>query len=322
MKKLITAFWKSPGPKNIKEGFHLSLKGFLMGTADIIPGVSGGTIALITGIYEDLLNSIKSYNIQRIKELCSLQFEQFLIKTNTRFLFFLGSGIILAILSISRLMNFLLNVHPVPTWSLFFGLILSSIWVLGRKIQDKKISHIFSFIIGIISAYWLVGVIPLQTPEELWFIFLCGVLAICAMILPGISGAFILLILGKYEFITSTLKNPFSLDNLLIIIVFCCGALIGITSFTRVLSFFLKKYHYLTLSFLTGLMTGSLRKIWPWKKVIETAHIGHKEFIIKAENIFPGNVSWELIIAIFCMIFGALFVILLEKLANNNENKD
>ncbi|MEZ4578616.1 MAG: DUF368 domain-containing protein [Desulfobacterales bacterium] len=165
----------------------------------------------------------------------------------------------------ARLMNYLLAHHAELTWSIVFGLIAASIWVVGKQVKWSPGTG-FSFLVGAAGAFVVVNLMPATTPEDLWFVFVSGMLAICAMILPGLSGAFILLILGKYEFIIATLENPFLAKNLLIIGVFAAGCAIGLAGFARFLKLLLQKYHYPTLAFLTGLMLGSMRKIWPWKK--------------------------------------------------------
>ena len=309
------AFWSGPGPRSAPEAIRLALKGVCMGTADIIPGVSGGTIALITGIYENLLEAIKSADILMIQRVLNADFKNALAGLHLRFLLALFSGIGLAIISLARLMNYLLHNHPVEIWSLFFGLIAASIIVVGKKVE--KIAGVagLSLAGGILIAHIIVNIIPLATPEALWFIFLSGFIAICAMILPGLSGAFILLILGKYEFITATLKNPFVLDNLVVIFVFCMGCLAGLTSFTRLLNYLLSKWHNLTLAFLTGLMIGSMQKIWPWKEILDTVIIRGKEHVLASRNILPQTFDGQLVLAIVLIVIGFAAVILLERLS-------
>ena len=225
------AFFASPGPASVKKAGLLSLKGLCMGSADVIPGVSGGTIALITGIYEDLIGALKSIDATMVKKALAFDLKGALAGVHIRFLLCLFVGIAIAIISLARLMNFLLNHYPVFTWSLFFGLIAASILVVSRKVTTWSPRTGISLVVGTVVAAFIVNLMPVTTPEALWFILLCGMIAICAMILPGISGAFILLILGKYEFNTATLKNPFLPQNLMIIIIFCLGCLIGLLGF-------------------------------------------------------------------------------------------
>lgn len=312
-----TAFLESPGPRSIREAIVLMFKGICMGIADTIPGVSGGTIALITGIYEDLLAAIKSVDAKMIGRMIRLDFKAALAGFHARFVLALFLGIAAAILTFARLMSYLLYHHPVPTWSLFFGLIAASVWVVGRQVEKWTAGPGGSVTAGAVAGFLIVNLVPVATPEALWFVFLSGMIAICAMILPGISGAFILLILGKYEFIIATLKNPFLLENMAIIAVFAAGCVVGLAGFARVLKFLLVSYRALTLAFLTGLMAGTMWKIWPWKEVIETAMIGGKERILRENNILPGALDGDLFLAVGLMAAGFLAVLALERLSRN-----
>jgi putative membrane protein len=178
---------------------------------------------------------------------------------------------------------------------------------------------VISLVSGTVVAAFIVNLIPVATPEALWFILLCGIIAICAMILPGISGAFILLILGKYEFITATLKNPFLPQNLMIIIIFCLGCLIGLLSFSRLLNFLLTNFRQLTMAFLTGLMVGSLPKIWPWKEILETKIVRGKPHVIWGANIMPETMSAEVVLSLVLAIIGFIAVLMIERLARVRE---
>ncbi|MGI6394088.1 MAG: DUF368 domain-containing protein [bacterium] len=322
MKKMTLkqAVMNSPGPNSVKEGVILAAKGLFMGTADVIPGVSGGTIALIVGIYEKLLAAIKSIDFDVLKRLLKFDFTGAISQVHIRFLTVLLAGIATAIISLSRLMNYLLKFHPEPTFSLFFGLIAASIFVVGREVKWKW-EEVVSLIAGSVAAFFLVGLIPVSTPNELWFIFLSGVIGICAMILPGISGAFILLVLGKYEFITGTLKAPFSanevtgMNNLIIIAVFCFGCAAGLAGFSRFLNWLLSKWHSVTLAFLTGLMAGSMRKIWPWKGEAVVEIIRGKEHIVSQPNIIPNNFGAYFALSIFLVAIGVVVILLLDKIS-------
>ena len=309
------AFFKSPGPVSGRKAASLALKGFCMGSADVIPGVSGGTIALITGIYEDLIAALRSLDIKMARKIFSLDIKGAVADVHIRFLLTLFSGIIVAILSLAQLMNYLLHYHPVPIWSLFFGLIVASILVVGKQVTDWLGKAGICFVVGILAAAVIVNLIPIRTPEALWFIFLCGVVAICAMILPGISGAFILLILGKYEFITATLKNPFLVENIIVIFVFCLGCGVGLAGFSRVLNYLLANFHNLTLAFLTGLITGSLMKIWPWKEILETQVIRGKAHVIWGRPIMPDDFGGEFYFALALMTLGFLGILIIERWA-------
>lgn len=309
------AIFASPGPDTFRKAVSLFLKGVCMGSADVIPGVSGGTIALITGIYENLIQALRSLDMNVVRKILTLDIKGALAKVHVRFLLVLLSGILVAILSLARLMNFLLHHHPVPTWSLFFGLIAASILVVGKLVNNWFGKAGISFVAGIIAATFIVNLIPIATPEELWFIFLCGMVAICAMILPGISGAFILLILGKYEFITATLKDPFLPQNMTVLLVFSTGCLIGLVGFSRVLNYLLQKFHNLTLAFLAGLITGSMQKIWPWKEILDTQVIRGKAHVIWGHPILPETFGQEFFLSVCLAIVGFFAVLVLEWLS-------
>ena len=290
-----------------------------MGTADIVPGVSGGTIAFITGIYEALLTAISSINSRFILQILRLNFKQAIAGLHLRFLVTLVFGIALAIISTSHLMHYLLTVHPTQTWSVFFGLITASIIVVGHSINNRFASFP-TVILGILLAYGITGIIPLHTPEDPWFIFFSGMIAICAMILPGLSGSFILLILGKYAFITAALRNPFNLDNLEIILIFIAGCLIGILGFSRILRYGLVRWHDYTLAILTGIMIGSMRKVWPWKITLESQIIRGKEYVLREENVWP-LLDFEFWIALLLMGVGFVLVILLDKISRKRTER-
>jgi len=310
------AFWASPGPQSLKSAALLYLKGVCMGSADIIPGVSGGTIALIAGIYEKLLQAIKSVDTPAVRKILAFDITGALARVHLRFLLCIFFGIGTAILSLARLMNYLLHHYPVFTWSLFFGLIAASVVVVGRRVDKWRLGTGLFFIVGAGAAYFIVNLIPISTPEESWFIFFSGMLAICAMLLPGLSGAFILLILGKYEFITATLKNPFSVHNILIILIFCSGCLLGLLGFSRILDYLIHKYHGPTFAFLTGLMAGCMQKIWPWKQVLAVRIINGHEHILWGGNTLPAVVDIQVVSAAGLAILGFMAVTVLEKLSD------
>lgn len=305
------AWMTSPGPKTFTEHAYLFFKGVGMGTADIVPGVSGGTIAFITGIYEALLTAITSINSRLVLQVLRLNLKQALAGLHLRFLVTLVCGIALAVISTSHLMHYLLTEHAVQTWSVFFGLITASILVVAHSI-NKRFTTFPALILGAILAYGITGLIPLYTPEEPWFIFFSGMIAICAMILPGLSGSFILLILGKYAFITAALRNPFNPDNLEIILIFITGCLVGILGFSRILRYGLARWHDYTLALLTGIMLGSMRKVWPWKITLESQIIRGKEHVLREENVWP-LLDFEFGIALLLMLTGFTLVMLLDK---------
>ncbi len=287
-----------------------------MGAADVVPGVSGGTIAFITGIYEELIESIKSVNLSLIKLLLQFKLKDFWKAVNGNFLLSLVLGIAISVLSIAKLIKYLLEQHPILIWSFFFGLIVASAIVIAKKITEWKIRSIIAMIVGIGIAYMITEVTPAETTNAYWFLFLSGALAICAMILPGISGAFILLLLGKYEFVLNALSS-FKLD---VIAVFGCGAVVGLLSFSNLLSWLLKKYHNMTIALLSGFMIGSLNKVWPWKETASTFIDRHGlEKPLNTNNILPQtfeNISGQdanLMYAIGLAILGFMVIIIMDK---------
>ena len=310
-------FLSTKGPGSIGEAAILFIKGVFMGAANMIPGVSGGTIALITGIYQELLEAIRSFDLETIRFLRRLDLKQAMATIHLRFLLALCCGVGVAILSLAHVMNYIFNNFPVYTWSLFFGLILASITVMAIKTNRWLGSGGLSFILGTAFSYLFVGMIPVSTPESWWFILFAGVITICTMILPGLSGAFLLLIIGKYEFITAALKNPFELQNFITISIFGVGCLIGIIAFARVLTVLLNKYENTTMAALTGIMCGSLRKVWPWKEALETKSLGGKVMDIAERNILPSRIDSGFFIAILLIIVGFVIVLLLEKTASS-----
>lgn len=295
--------------RNLKDYGLLLLKGMGMGAADVVPGVSGGTIAFIVGIYEELIDSIKSINGASLKLLFTGKIAAFWKAINANFLLAIVAGIGISIFSLAKLITWLLVTHPILVWAFFFGLVLASTWFVSKDIKQWNWKSILSFIIGAIIAYYITVATPAETPTNLFFIFLCGAIAICAMILPGLSGSFILVLLGKYFYIMEAVKTL----NILVMLVFICGAAIGITSFSRVLSYALRRFHDTTIAVLAGFMLGSLNKVWPWKETIETYTDSHGVIkpLVEA-NILPDQLLWE---AVGLMIFGFAIVYFLEKLS-------
>ncbi|MGL1885061.1 MAG: DUF368 domain-containing protein [Reichenbachiella sp.] len=314
--------------KSLKESLLLFFKGVGMGSADIIPGVSGGTIALITGIYGELLDSINSFDFNALKLLATFKLKDFWNHINGSFLFPLFAGIGLSVVTLAKVLSFVLENHPIQIWSFFFGLIIISSISVAKEIKNWNVLTIVSGLVGVGIAYGITVVTPASTPNELWFIFLCGSLAICAMILPGISGSFILLLLGQYSFVLNALKE----FNLLVIIVFMAGCVTGLLSFSRLISWFLNKFHGYAIALLAGFMIGSLNKIWPWKKAELFRMNSHGEQVPLFErNLLPteyfdatGNPPM-IIQAILFMAFGFMIVVILEKVAlminSSKENK-
>lgn len=303
----------------VKQKGLLFLKGMAMGAADVVPGVSGGTIAFITGIYETLLNSIKAVDLTTLKLLFTGKFKAFWTAINGNFLITLIAGIFTSVLVFARLVLYLLENEPVLIWSFFFGLIIASTVLVIRTIKKWKVGVVISFILGIVIAYLITAAAPTETSNSVLFVFFSGAIAICAMILPGISGSFILLLLGKYQYILGAIKS----FNLVVIGAFGAGCVIGIIAFAKVLSFLLKKYHDLTIAILSGFMLGSLNKVWPWKQVLETYTNSKGELKpLFEKNVSPqtfealtGN-SAQLLPAIGLMLFGLGFVLAIDYFAN------
>ncbi|MEG1794241.1 MAG: DUF368 domain-containing protein [Rikenellaceae bacterium] len=284
--------------RTIKDYFMVTLKGVAMGAADVVPGVSGGTIAFITDIYEELLASIKSVDLEAAKMLFSFRFKELWKKVNGNFLCSLLLGIGISILSLAKLITTLLETHPIFIWAFFFGLVLASTLFVSQRVKKWDVWRWLFFALGIAIAYYITIATPTETSNSLWFIFLCGMIAICAMILPGISGSFILLLLGKYEYVMGALITA----NIPVIVVFATGAVIGIVSFSHLLTFLLKRYHDTTISILAGFMLGSLNKVWPWKEITLDVE----------KNILPTEFIWE---GIVLMAVGFLLVYIIEKLS-------
>ncbi|MEE9463412.1 MAG: DUF368 domain-containing protein [Bacteroidales bacterium] len=290
----------------------LVLKGMGMGAADVVPGVSGGTIAFITGIYEELINSIKNINFRTISTLWKEGLPAFWKAVNGNFLLSIVAGILISVLSLARILEYLLVNHPVLIWSFFFGLIIGSAIFVARSIEKWNIGTFISLLAGIAIAWIITSFTPAETSEAYWFIFLAGALAICAMILPGISGSFILLLLGKYQFVLSALNE----GRISVIAVLLTGALTGIIAFSHLLSWLLEKFHHLTIALLAGFMIGSLNKIWPWKVTVETYIDSHGEIQpLLQDNVLPGRfisetgtdpqILWAVVLALagFLLIF-------------------
>lgn len=305
--------------KNSKKYPLLFLKGIAMGAADVVPGVSGGTIAFITGIYEELLGSIAKIDLDALKLLTKFKIKAFWERINGTFLIVLVSGILFSIFSLARLVTYLLEHHPIPIWSFFFGLIVISSFLVIKEIREWNWKVVLSLLLGIIIAFYITIATPTQTSNELWFIFVSGAIAICAMILPGISGSFILLLLGKYVYIFTAIKEL----NIIVILVFGLGCIAGILTFSRTVSWLLKRYYNVVIGLLAGFMIGSLNKIWPWK--IPTSYRMNSEGLqvpLTEANVTPtqflemtGQDPHVLYAILFAMV-GIVLVIVIEKLGS------
>jgi putative membrane protein len=293
-----------------------------MGAADVVPGVSGGTIAFITGIYEELINSIKSVNLHALKLFFSFRLAAFWKAINGNFLISVLLGIGISIFSLAKGLEYLLHHYPILVWSFFFGLIVASAIYIARTIKKWDTGTAVAGITGIVVAYFITVISPAEANTTWLFIFISGSIAICAMILPGISGSFILVLLGMYKFILSAVGDL----NIPVLLVFIAGAAIGIIAFSNLLSWLLRKFHHLTIAILAGFMVGSLNKIWPWKQVTDTFIDRHGEVRALAEkNIMPGtyenvtgNEAW-LLGAILLAIVGFALIFVVEGLTKQKK---
>ncbi|MGM0634919.1 MAG: DUF368 domain-containing protein [Bacteroidota bacterium] len=305
--------------KKIQFQFITSLKGLAMGAADVVPGVSGGTIAFITGIYEELINSISSVDIKLLKRWKKEGFFSVWKTLNGNFLASLFIGILVSIFTLMRLTNFLIEEHPIYIWSFFFGLVVASVLYVAKQIKSWKTSTILALIIGAIVAYGITLLTPSSGSTSLLFLFFSGSLAICAMILPGISGAFILVLLGAYKTVSEAVSN-FDLKTIAVVGL---GAVVGLLSFSKLLKWLLKRYENTTLAILTGFIAGSLNKIWPWKKVTDKEIVGDKEIILKEVPISPLDFDGEPFLwqAILMAILGFVLILILERLGNQKTDK-
>jgi len=287
----------------------IAARGFAMGTADIIPGVSGGTMAFILGIYEELLDAIHAVNLTFVRRLLSGQWRAAFADFPWKFLLALLSGIGAAILSLSQVLHWALENEPQFVWAFFFGLVGASILVVRRRVRVWNMLNLTAAVLSAVGAYILVGLTPAETPHTSLLLFLSGALAICAMILPGISGAFILVLLGKYRYILGAVKS----FDLLPLILVAAGAVVGLLAFVRVLRWMLNKNHDLMVAILTGFMLGSLRKVWPWKIIEPTGAM------VREINILPAAWNGGVILAVLLMIVGVIVVLIIEHLANRRE---
>jgi putative membrane protein len=301
----------------------VAARGMLMGAADAVPGVSGGTIAFITGIYEELIYSLKQCGVSALRMLFQEGIKATWQHINGGFLLALFSGIIISILTISGVVLYLLENHPILLWSFFFGLILAAVWSVIRHIEKWEMGIIVTFLIGTVCAFFITTISPTTIETSPLIVFLSGMIAICAMILPGISGSFILLLLGMYAPMLTAVKEL----QLVTLCIFASGCVAGLLSFSHVLSWMFQHYKTMTLALLGGFMLGSLNKIWPWKQTIETVIDRHgKEIPLVQNNILPHTFEtlhsqpaymWY---AILLMIFGMGMVIALEKIGQKQAN--
>lgn len=305
--------------RTIKEYVVIGLKGIAMGAADVVPGVSGGTIAFISGIYEELLGSISNVNVSLLKTLKKEGIKAAWKQVNGNFLLSLFIGIFISILSLAKTIKYLLESEPILLWSFFFGLVLASIFYIAKQITKWNFVAIIALVIGAFLAYFITTLNPLVTESSsLLFMFIAGAIAICAMILPGISGAFILVLLGAYQPILTAVNDR----DIKTITAVGLGAIVGLLSFSKVLKWLFANYKNYTLAALTGFIIGSLNKIWPWKETLSWRTNSHGiEVPFNEQSVSPFSFDGDpqLLIAIVLAVVGFLLILLMEKLAVNKQ---
>lgn len=303
--------------KNLNKYIRLFTTGFAMGTADLIPGVSGGTIAFLSGIYEELIYSIKLLSGEFLKLVYKRKFNEALKIIPFSFLVPLAFGLFTAVFVFAQVLTFLFSEYAQFVWSFFFGLVLASTFVILKKVMKWDLSDRASFVLSALVTFIVVGMIPIETPNTIPFMFLSGAIAICAMIMPGISGSFILLLLGKYQQLLQAVTER----DFLTLGVFMLGAIVGLAIFARVLSWLFKNHHDISIAILAGVMLGSVRKLWPWQETIATRINSHGEEVpIVVKNVIPTSLDLTTILTIAIAVIGAFIVLLMYRLQLTKEH--
>ena len=309
----------------MKEYLIYILKGLGVGIANIIPGVSGGTIALITGIFIRLINAIKSFNLQAARLLFRGEWKEFAKQTDFWFLVSIFTGVAIAIVLLARIFGFLFDNYPVYIWAYFFGLVLASVYFVGKRVDHWTVGVIVFFIIGTAIAVVITFFNPAHENSHPLYLFLCGVVAVCSMILPGLSGSFILILMGNYQLVAIDAINNRDFGILLPVAL---GAVIGLVAFSHILSWVFKNYKDQTIALLTGFILGSLNILWPWKNPVYLTNqagefiMKHGEKVIaRYESILPPTMNTEVWIAIVIMVFGILSIVALELTAMKEETE-
>lgn len=297
----------------------LLLKGMAMGAANVIPGVSGGTIALITGIFEELIDAIKSFDTKALKLLKEKKFKELVNHIHLWFLLAVFGGIAISIITFAKLFGYLFENYPVYLWSFFFGLILASVYYVGKTVNRINLTSISFFVVGTAIAVGITLFNPAMQNDAWWYLLICGVVAMISMILPGLSGSFVLILLGNYQLVMIDAVNNLDLAILLPVAI---GAGIGLLAFSRLLSWIFKNYHDQTLAVLTGFILGSLSTLWPWKHIEYLKNTDgsvifkHGKPIVSAyHKFFPTEMSSEVVWALVFMVLGILSIVLVEFLA-------
>ena len=299
-------------PRSLRDYLRLVLTGFAMGASDIVPGVSGGTMAFVLGVYTDLVDAIKSFNLEALRLLFARRVADLLAHVSFRFLLSLGVGLALAIVTLSGYLSALMDdpAGRVLLFAFFFGLVLASIMSVGAKVRWHAQSAL-SLAIGVVVAFIIVNAVPADADHSTPTLFVCGMIAITAMILPGISGSFMLLIMGQYDYVLSAVSQR----DLPPIIAVGCGAVVGIIAFSRVLSYLLSHHYRMTVALLVGFMTGSLWKIFPWRNCLDSDLDRHGDFRCLADTpVAPDPSADGFALAMILMIIGFVLVNFLDHL--------
>ncbi|UBM61822.1 DUF368 domain-containing protein [Candidatus Sulfidibacterium hydrothermale] len=310
----------------MKEYLNYLLKGIAVGVANIIPGVSGGTIALITGIFERLINAIKAFDGKALKLLFTGQWKAFARKTDFYFLFTLFVGIALAIVTLARVFDYLFKDYPVYIWSYFFGLVLASIYFVAKTIERWNVVVVLLFVAGTAFAVFVSLIHPAAENSSFWYLFLCGVVAICSMILPGLSGSFVMILMGNYQLVAIQAINDRDLGILLPVAL---GAVIGLVAFSHVLSWVFKHYKDETIATLSGFILGSLNVLWPWKTAEYLKNsagdfvLKHGEKVIaRYVSVFPEHLDKQFWIAVGVMLLGVISITVIELMAGKESKEE
>jgi putative membrane protein len=307
----------------MKAHFLLFLKGFGMGAANVIPGVSGGTVALITGIFERLINAIKSFDLQALRLLRARRYRALAEHVSLYFLVAVGCGVALSIISLARALDFMFTNYPVYIWAYFFGLILASVYYVGKTVSAWSPAVVCACLIGAAGAFGITFLSPASPNESFPYLFACGVVAMCSMILPGLSGSFVLLLMGNYELVINAVNTL----NIAVLLPMALGAGIGIMAFSRILSWLYRRFRNVTIAFLTGFILGSLGVIWPWKNIrylqdaAGNAVLRHGEPVIHSYSCaLPPAFNSEVILASVLALVGIVTLWAMENAASGKQS--
>jgi putative membrane protein len=312
--------------KYLREYLILTMKGFAMGAANVIPGVSGGTIAIITGVFEKLIHSLRLIDHIALGYLLRGRLRSFSARINFSFLFAIFSGALISVFTLARLLAWLFANFPEFVWAYFFGLILASVYFVGKTVEKWSMPVFSVFAAGALLAVWISSLSPASGNESVWYLVLCGAAAVCSMILPGLSGSFILILMGNYELVAIEAVNEFRLDILIPVFI---GIVFGLLAFSHFLSWIFKNFRNLTLGSLTGFIAGSLIILWPWKHpVYRLDDLGNliirpdgTPVIQNYQRFVPDTFASEVIIALLLMVAGYLSIWLIEKTASESSHQ-